>query len=89
MSFSAILSAPQHRIRLYIFLQEFVHAIDDNMAISYMFMYENMNENTHFRDKKAWYRLNVNLGESWKTENTLQRLVLCFGFSFLSLIEID
>ena len=51
--FSAIPSAPQQGIRLYIFLQEFIHAIDDNMAISYMFMYENMNENTRFRDRKA------------------------------------
>ena len=74
MSFSVILSAPQHRIRLYIFLQEFVHAIDDNMAISYMFMYENMNENTHFRDKKAWFRLNIHFGESLKPGFVLDKV---------------
>ena len=37
------------------------------LTLSYMFVYENMSENTHFRDKKAWYRLNINFGEPLET----------------------
>ena len=65
---------PSRDFRLDIFLQEFIHAIDDNMAISYMFMYENMNENTRFRDRKAWFRLNINFGESLKTGFVLDKV---------------